>query len=100
MMNVEIFSITVYGIAVIVNPFTAITVIWPIKAMTNMYYMLSSSRYICVCLCACACACACVCVCVHLNTQCVYSEIVTLTCRGTVTRINGALTKYAHYFVM
>ena len=44
-MNVQIFYIATYGIVVIVNPFTAITIIWPIQAITNMY-MLSSSRYI------------------------------------------------------
>ena len=44
-MNVQIFYIATYGIVVIVNPFTAITIIWPIQAIINMY-MLSSSRYI------------------------------------------------------
>ena len=44
-MNVQIFYIATYGIVVIVNPFTAITIIWPIQAITNIY-MLSSSRYI------------------------------------------------------
>ena len=81
-----------YGIVVIVNPFTAITIIWPIKAITNMYYMLSFSRYIYIYMCVC------VCVCISIPNA--SSEIVTLICRGTVTRINVALTKYAHYFVM
>ena len=44
-MNVQIFYIATYGIVVIVNPFTPITIIWPIQAIINMY-MLSSSRYI------------------------------------------------------
>ena len=49
-MNVQIFYIATYGIVVIVNPFTAITIIWPIQAITNMY-MLSSSRYIYIYMC-------------------------------------------------
>ena len=44
-MNVQIFYIATYGIVVIVNPFTAVTIIWPIQVIINMY-MLSSSRYI------------------------------------------------------
>ena len=63
-MNVQIFIVT-YGIVVIVNPFTAITVIWPIQAITNIYML--SFRYIYIYIY------------VHLNTQYVYSEIVTLT---------------------
>ena len=47
-MNVQVFYIATYGIVVIVNPFTAIIIICPIPAITNIY-MLSSSRYIYIC---------------------------------------------------
>ena len=42
-MNVQIFIVT-YGIVVIVNPFTAITVIWPIQAIT--YICLAPDIYV------------------------------------------------------
>ena len=50
-MNVQIFIVT-YGIVVIVNPFTAITVIWPIQAITNIYMLSSRYIYIYIYICA------------------------------------------------
>ena len=50
-MNVQIFIVT-YGIVVIVNPFTAITVIWPIQAIT--YICLAPDIYIYIYIYICA----------------------------------------------